>query len=135
GVVEVRRLGVRDDVVRAVRDRPRPERILGRPELHELDLLDAAVAVAPLAADDGDAVVSLQVDQRVGPPGQELGRARRSCSAGSDGDHASTFTTKYRNGSETSVNWCGVPFGIASTSPVESSCASPPSISRARTSP
>jgi hypothetical protein len=27
---------------------------------------------------------------------------------------ASTFTTKYRKGSETSTNWCGTPLGMAS---------------------
>src|SRR5207249_751466 len=113
--------------------------ILGRAELDELDLLDARVRVAPLRPHECGALFRLEVDDRVGAPGQELrwaGHAR----GGRDGlkrghRYASTFTTKYRNGSETSTNWCGTPFGIASTSPSASACFSPPATPLARRSP
>ena len=76
-VVEVGGLGVREHVERAVGHGARPERV-GRAragELDEVDLLDPRVRVPPLAAHEGHARVGLQVDDRVRPPGQELGRA------------------------------------------------------------
>ena len=108
-------------------------------DLDEVDLAHARVGVAPLPADELDAVVRLQVDDRVRAAGQQLRRPRDE---GGDVGRvcvsiviASTFTTKYRNGSETSVNWCGTAAGMASTSPGDSSCACPPLTDAARNSP
>ena len=55
---------------------PGPSGSVGRAgQRDEVDLLDAGVGVAPLAAHELDAVLGLEVDDRVGPAGQQLGRA------------------------------------------------------------
>jgi hypothetical protein len=82
------------NVVGAVGDRPRPERILRRAQLDELDLLDPAVGVAPLPADESDALVGLEVDDRVRLARQQLRRPGHAGGGRADGDHVSTFTTK-----------------------------------------
>jgi hypothetical protein len=43
-------------------------------DLDEVDLVDVGVGVAPLGADEGSAGIGLQVDDRVGATGQQLGR-------------------------------------------------------------
>jgi hypothetical protein len=76
---------VRDDVIAAVGHVARPERV-GRAhagERDEVDLLHARVRVAPRAADERDALLGLQVDDRVGPPREELGRPGKP---GGDGE-------------------------------------------------
>ena len=101
-------VAVADDVVGPVRDGAGAERILRRAELDELDLLDPGIGIAPAAADEGDSLVGLQVDDRVGAARQELARPGQPGGGDEriDGGHgyASTLTTKYRNGSETSTN-------------------------------
>jgi hypothetical protein len=89
---------MRHDVVGAVGHVARPERVLrARPgELDEIDLLHAGVGVAPLTPDELDALVGLEVDDRVGLAGQELGRAGKLRGGARDQGrhHAPTFTTK-----------------------------------------
>ena len=68
-------VAVPDHVVRPVRDGAGAEGIVRRAELDELDLLDARVGVAPAAPDEGDSVLGLQIDDRVGAAREELGRA------------------------------------------------------------
>src|SRR5215212_8001365 len=98
---------MRAHVVRPVGHGSRAERILRRAELDEGGLLDPGVRVAPPPADQRDALLGLKVDDRVWPAGQQLRGARGARGGRGDGrgHHAATFTTKYRNGSETSVNW------------------------------
>src|SRR5688572_25970917 len=98
---------MRGYVVGPVGHSSRTERVLRGAELDEVGLLDPGVRVAPLPADQRHALVGLEVDDRVGPARQELRWAWGACGWGGNtgGHHAPTFTTKYRNGSDTSVNW------------------------------
>src|SRR5207247_1767399 len=61
GVLVVRGPGMRNDVVRAVRNRPRPEWVVWRTELDEIDLFDVCVGVAPLPADERNTVNGLEI--------------------------------------------------------------------------
>ena len=72
GVVELEPFRVRDDGVRAIRDRARPEGVLRRAELDEVDLLDTAVRIPPLTAHEGGSLRCLQVDDRVRAPRKKL---------------------------------------------------------------
>ena len=69
---------MRHDVVGAVGNVAGAERV-GRvrpADLDEVDLVHVGVGVAPLGADEGGAGIGLQVDDRVGAAGQQLGRPR-----------------------------------------------------------
>jgi hypothetical protein len=94
---------VRHDVVGAVRDVAGPERVCGTgpADGHEVDLLDARVGVAPARADELRAGVALQVDDRVGPARQELGRARyaRGAVCGHRDSHRYASTSVAENAS------------------------------------
>src|SRR5439155_12085989 len=87
-----------DDVVRAVRNRPRAERIIRRAELDEVDLGHLGIRVAPLSADERGARGGLEIDDRARPPRRERGRGGRTgreCQRfGGRHRYASTFTTK-----------------------------------------
>ena len=78
-VVVVDALRVRHDVVGAVGGVAGAERVggIGPADLDEVDLVDVGVGVAPLGADERGAGVGLQVDDRVGAAGQQLGRPGR----------------------------------------------------------
>ena len=92
-VVEVACVRARSDVVGAVGDVAGPERVrgAGTGELDEVGLLDTRVGVAPLPADERAARGGLQVDDGVGPAGQQLGRSRHRGRRGRrGGGHAAT---------------------------------------------
>src|SRR5512132_1394088 len=102
--------------------------------LEEVDR-DACREVERDRGDDEDADARQQV-----PMGRRHGELAGMHLAHHSGDsarrrHASTLTTKYRNGSDTAVNWWWTPLGMASTSPSESSFMAPPSTALARSSP
>ncbi len=79
GVVVACGLGVRDDVEGSIRRKARAEGIVGVTDLHELDLLNASVGVAPLPLDQLHARGGLKVDDGVRAAGQQLGRAGYRC--------------------------------------------------------